>query len=322
MSQVKKAILVTGANGFVGRAVCMQAVSLGMEVRGVQRGGTVSTCPVQVVQIDELDGATQYAQALAGCDAIVHCAARVHVMTDRGIDSLAEYRRVNVEGTLNLANQAVAAHVRRFIFISSIKVNGESTPRGQPFSISDVPAPQDAYGKSKFEAEQALLVLAKQTGLEVVIIRPPLVYGPGVKANFASMVRWLQSGLPLPLGAINNQRSLVALGNLTDLIMTCLDHPAAKNRTFLVSDGQDVSTTELLRLMAHAMHRPARLLPVPQSMLLLTLRLIGLSGFAQRLCASLQVDIASTRQLLDWTPPLTLEQGLRQVVAGGREAEC
>jgi UDP-glucose 4-epimerase len=237
-------------------------------------------------------------------------------MSDTATDPLEEFRRVNVQGTLNLARQAAAVGVRRFVFVSSIKVNGESTQLGFPFTADDAPAPLDAYGVSKMEAEQGLRELAAQTGMEVVIIRPPLVYGPGVKANFAAMMRWLRRGVPLPLGAIHNQRSLVALDNLVDLIVTCLTHPAAANQTFLVSDGEDVSTTELLRRMGKAMGHPARLLPVPTGLLKLAATIVGRRDMAQRLCGSLQVDIEKTRRLLDWTPPLSLDQGLRKAAEG------
>ena len=218
-----------------------------------------------------------------------------------------------MQGTLNLARQAAAAGVRRFVFVSSIKVNGEVTQLGRPFTADDAPAPLDAYGVSKMEAEEGLRAIASQTGMEVVIVRPALVYGPGVKANFAAMMRWLRRGVPLPLGAIHNQRSLVALDNLVDLIVTCLTHPAAANQTFLVSDGEDVSTTELLRRMGQALSRPARLIPVPVSWLKLAAAMVVKPDVAQRLCASLQVDIEKTRRLLGWTPPLSLDEGLRRV---------
>ena len=274
--------------------------------------------PQRVTQhlIGDLTATTNWSAALEGAFAVLHCAARVHVMADASANPLDEFRRVNVQGTLALARQSAAAGVRRFVFISSIKVNGESTQAGQPFTADDMPAPLDAYGISKMEAEQGLRKLSSQTGMEVVMIRPPLVYGPGVKANFAAMMRGLQRGLPLPLGAIYNQRSLVALDNLVDLIVTCISHPAAANQTFLVSDGEDVSTTELLRRMGQALGKPARLLPVPASWLQLAATVVGKRGVAQRLCGSLQVDIEKTRQLLDWTPPLTLDQGLKKAAEG------
>jgi UDP-glucose 4-epimerase len=263
-----------------------------------------------------LEPSTDWTVALEGVSAAIHCAARVHVMQETTADPLTEFRRVNVQGTLNLARQAAAAGVRRFVFVRSIKVNGESTQPGAPFKADDAPAPLDAYGVSKMEAEQGLRELAGQTGIEVIIIRPPLVYGPGVKANFAAMMHWLKRGVPLPLGAIHNQRSLVALDNLVALLMTCLTHPAAANQTFMVSDGEDVSTTELLLRMGQAMGKPARLLPVPASWLKLAAALIGKPDVAQRLCGSLQVDISKTRELLGWVPPVSLDEGLRRAAKG------
>ena len=309
-------VLVTGANGFVGRALCAQAAARGVAMRGITRfpcelPGGVENCVVSAV-----DERTDWQAALAGVEAVVHLAARVHVMADTAENPLAEFRRINTQGTLNLARQAAAAGVRRFVFASSVKVNGEMTLSGHPFKADDAPAPLDAYGISKMEAEQGLRELAAKTGMEVVIIRPPLVYGPGVKANFAAMMRWLRRGVPLPLGAIDNQRSLVALDNLVDLIVTCISHPAAANQTFLVSDGEDVSTTQLLRRMGQALGRPARLLPVPAGLLTLGAALVGRRDMAQRLCGSLQVDIEKTRQLLGWRPPLTLDEGLKKAAQG------
>jgi nucleoside-diphosphate-sugar epimerase len=305
-------MLVTGANGFVGRALCAEAVACGMAVRGITRASGDLPISVESFAVGGIDCNTDWRAALAGCEVVVHLAARVHVMADTAADPLEEFRRVNVQGTLNLARQAATAGVRRFVFVSSIKVNGEATQLRQPFTADDAPAPLDAYGVSKMEAEQGLREIARQTGMEVVIIRPPLVYGPVVKANFAAMMRWLKRGVPLPLGAIYNQRSLVALDNLVDLILTCLTHPAAANQTFLVSDGEDVSTTELLRRMGQAMGKPARLLPVPASWLKVAAGLVGKGDVAQRLCGSLQVDISKTRELLGWVPPVSLDEGLRR----------
>lgn len=253
---------------------------------------------------------------MQGVDALVHCAARVHVMQDDAADPLDAYRLVNVEGTLNLARQAATAGVQRFVFVSSIKVNGEASLSGQPFTTDDVPTPLDPYGVSKLEAEQGLRELEAQTGMDVVIVRPTLVYGPGVKANFASMMLWVERGVPLPMGAIHNARSMVALDNLVDLLVTCLKHPAAAGQTFLVSDGEDVSTTELLRRTAQAMGKKALLLPVPAFLLELGAAMLGKRAVAQRLCGSLQVDIEKTRRLLGWKPPLTLNQGLKKAVEG------
>ena len=309
-------LLITGVTGFVGKAVCEQAARHGFAVKGALRiRGEMLSC-IEPFVVGEINVATDWGSALRDVNAVIHLAARVHVMHDTAADPLTAFRAVNVEGTLNLARQAAAAGVRRFVFVSSIKVNGESTRPGQPFTAGDVPAPLDAYGVSKMEAEQGLRELSAQTGMKVVIIRSPLVYGPGVKANFAAMMRWLNRGVPSPLGAIHNQRSLVALDNLVDLIVTCLTHPAAANQTFLVSDGEDVSTTELLRRMGRAMGCSARLIPVPASWLKLAATLVGKQDMAQRLCSSLQVDIAKTRDLLGWRPPLSLDQGLKKAAEG------
>ena len=309
-------VLVTGANGFVGDALCAEAYERGLSVRGATRSACKLPHGVENVAVAAMNTTTDWRHALTGCSAVIHLAARVHVMKESIADPLAEFRRVNVHGTLNLARQAATAGVRRFVFISSVKVNGEATLPGQVFTAADVPAPLDAYGVSKMEAEQGLRHIAEQTGMEVVIIRPPLVYGPGVKANFAAMVRWLRRGVPLPLGAIHNRRSLVALDNLVDLIVLCLTHPAAANQTFLVSDGEDVSTSDLLRRMGQAMGKPARLLPVPPSWLKVAAAIVGKQEMAQRLCGSLQVDISKTRELLGWSPSISLDEGLRRASKG------
>ncbi|MGV8934797.1 MAG: UDP-glucose 4-epimerase family protein [Gallionellaceae bacterium] len=320
MSGSSRKIAITGASGFVGRALCAEVVARGMEALGISRSSCDLPAGVDNLAVEDINSSSDWREALVGCDVVVHLAARVHVMRETTDDPMPEFRRINVQGTLNLAQQAHAVGVRSFVFISSIKVNGESTQPGSPFRADDVPAPLDSYGVSKMEAEQGLRELAVQTGMEVVIIRPPLVYGPGVKANFAAMMRWLQRGVPLPLGAIHNQRSLVALGNLVDLIVLCLTHPAAANQTFLVSDGEDVSTSELLHRMGQAMGRPARLIRVPARILKLAATMIGKQDVAQRLCGSLQVDIEKTRRLLGWTPPLTLDQGLKKAAAGQASA--
>lgn len=241
---------------------------------------------------------------------LIHAAARAHIMKDEVADPLAEYRRVNVEGTLNLACQAVAAGVKRFVFISSIGVNGNISTR--PFRVDDQPNPAEPYAQSKWEAEQGLMKLAAETSMEVVIIRPPLVYGPDAPGNFGSLVRWIEKGVPLPLGAIHNKRSLVGIDNLVDLIIHCLDHPAAANQVFLAGDGEDISTAELLRGVGRAMGKPARLIPVPAGLLQFGATLLGRKAMAQRLLGSLQVDISKTRELLDWKPPYTVEEGLRR----------
>lgn len=307
-------VLITGATGFVGQLLVRTIQEQGHDVvRAVRQAQPDS------VLIANVDGSTSWHEALQGCDSLVHLAARVHVMNDESTDPLREFRRVNVEGTARLARQAAAAGVRRFVFLSSVKVNGEATQEGRPFTADDIPAPKDPYGVSKHEAEQALRQIAADTGMEVVIIRPPLVYGPGVKANFESMMRWLVRGVPLPLAAVTqNRRSLVALDNLVDLIMTCLNHPAAANQTFLVSDGEDLSTAQLLKRMGAAMGQPARLFYMPPALLKLGATLFNKPGIYQRLCGSLQLDIAKTRHLLDWTPPVSVDEGLRRAAEGFR----
>jgi nucleoside-diphosphate-sugar epimerase len=308
-------VAITGANGFVGRALCAQAVARGTAVRGMSRSPCELLSEIDNFVVPVIDGNTDWQHGLTDCDAVIHLAARVHVMQEAAINPLSEFRRVNVQGTLNLARQAATAGVQRFVFVSSIGVNGAETFQ-QPFTTQDVAAPHSPYAVSKYEAELGLQALAAETGMEVVIIRPPLVYGPGAPGNFGSLMRWLKRGVPLPLGAIHNQRSLVALDNLVDLIVTCLTHPAAANQTFLVSDGEDVSTSELLRRMGQALGHPARLIPVPSGWLKLAATMVGKQDVAQRLCGSLQVDIEKTRRLLGWTPPFTLDQGLKKAAEG------
>ncbi len=263
-----------------------------------------------------VDGDTDWSVALSDVDVVVHLAARVHVMEDIADDPLVEFRKVNVDGTLNLARQAAAAGVKRLVFASSVKVHGEETAPGKAFVESDIPAPRDAYGQSKQEAELGLRQIASQSDMEVVIIRPPLVYGPGVKANFAALMRAVQRGWSLPLGAVRNQRSLVGLDNLVDFIMICATHPRAANQTFLVSDGNDLSTPDLVRGLAQAAGVPARLLPVPPRLLGAGAALVGKSASVQRLCGNLQIDISKARDLLDWKPPVSVAEGLRRAVAG------
>lgn len=312
-------ILVTGANGFLGGALISRLVGDRMcngVVAAIRRNSSPLPEGVRKFQIGDLFSTVDWHEGLRGVDALVHCAARVHVMNDSATDPWQAYREVNVDGTLNLARQAAQAGVRRFVFVSSIKVNGESTKLGRSFSAEDIPSPSDPYGVSKLAAEQGLRDIEAETGMAVVIVRSPLVYGPGVKANFAAMMRWVALGIPLPLGSIHNARSMVALGNLVDLLVTCLKHPAAAGQTFLVSDGEDVSTTELLRRTAQAMGKNALLLPVPAFLLELGAAMLGKRAEVQRLCGSLQVDIEKTRRLLGWSPPLTLDQGLKKAVEG------
>ena len=310
-------ILITGATGFVGKALVLRLLADDESRRlvvAVRRGG--QRWPEQVLPIvtGDLNPSTDWSIALEGVAVVVHSAARVHVMQETEIDPLTAFRAVNVECTLNLARQAAAAGVKRFVFISSVKVNGESTQPGRAFTEADAPNSEDAYGQSKHEAEKGLRQLSADTGMEVVIIRPPLVYGPGVKANFAALMRAVQRGWPLPLGAVHNQRSLVALSNLVDFIVTCVTHPQATNQTFLVSDGQDLSTNELVRGIAQASGVPVRLLPVPVWALQAGASLLGKGDAVQRLCGNLQIDISKARSLLDWVPPVSVEEGLRRAM--------
>lgn len=308
---VGRRVLVTGASGFVGRGL-LGILHHKYSVIAAVRSASAGISEVFTATVITIDGQTDWQAALQSVEVVIHTAARVHVMEDEALNPLAEFRKVNVLGTLNLARQAAEAGVRRFIFISSIKVNGEGTQLGKLYTAEDRPAPVDPYAISKREAEDALRQVAGETGMEVVIIRPPLVYGPGVKANFLSMMRWLNKGIPLPLGAIHNKRSLVVLDNLLDLIVTCIDHPGAANQTFLAGDGEDVSTTELLKRMAAALGKPARLLPVPVGLLQMIAVMLGKRAFCQRLCGSLQVDIGKARKLLGWVPPMSVDEALRK----------
>lgn len=304
-------VAVTGANGFVGRALCQHLQAQGLSVRAITRSAETAK---DAWAVGDLGPGTDWSQSLQGVDCVVHCAARVHVLQDIEPDPLRSYRRVNVEGSRSLAVAAAAAGVRRLVFLSSLKVHGERTEPGHPFTSGMPPAPEDAYGQSKLEAEQALHEVAGRTGLELVVVRPPLVYGPGVKANFLRLMNAVARGTPLPLGAVDNRRSLLGLDNLTDLLLQCVKHPAAAGHTFLASDGQDLSTPELVRALARAMGRPARLWPVPVAWLRLAGRLLGRGPQIDRLIGSLQVDIGHTRQVLGWMPRLTVEQGLRLAV--------
>lgn len=308
--------LITGANGFVGSSLMARLQAEGLRPLGTCRGTSLDR---SLVSAPSLQAGNDWSHLLRSVDTVIHAAARVHVMREASSDSLDAFRAVNVEGTLSLARQAAAAGVRRFVFISSVKVNGEETPRTTRFAAGDEPAPEDAYGISKAEAELGLKVVAAETGMEYVIVRPPLVYGPGVKGNFATLMRAVARGLPLPLGAVTgNRRSLVALDNLVDLIVTCIEPPAAANQVFLAGDGEDLSTTELLRRLAAAMGVPVRLLPVPEWALRAGARFAGQERVFQRLCGNLQVDISKAREVLGWVPPISVDEGLRRTVEGFR----
>jgi nucleoside-diphosphate-sugar epimerase len=312
-------VLVTGGSGFVGGALLARLLKDGLfepvaALRSPVMADSVTLRQLKKIVVGSIDETTLWTAALSQIDIVVHTAARVHQMADKFADPLTEFRRVNVDGTLNLARQAASADVRRFVYVSSIKVNGEDTFAGHPFTEEDAPAPKDPYSQSKNEAELGLRQLAAETGMEVVIIRPPLVYGPGVKANFSDLMRAVQRGWPLPLGAIRNQRSLVSLDNLVDLMVTCLDHSVAANQTFLVSDGQDLSTPELLLGLAGAQGMSARLWPLPVWALQAVAGAIGKGAAVQRLCGNLQVDISKARKLLGWKPPVSVDEGLRRAI--------
>ena len=301
-------IAVTGATGFIGRALCSH-LAIVDDYIVVPAVSHVSGLPHEIV-VGNNNATMDWRSVLARCEAVVHLGARVHRMDMTPRNPLALYRASNTDTTLNLARQATESGVKRFVFISTAKVNGEG--RESPYTEIDPATPEDAYAISKWEAEQGLHQIARETGLEVVVLRPPLVYGPGVTANFLNMMRWLYKGVPLPLGAIHNRRSLVGLDNLVDFIVICLDHPAATNQTFLVGDGEDISTTDLLRRMAEALKVPARLIPVPQNLLEASLKLIGKNALAHRLCGSLRLDISKAETVLDWHSPLSVHEGLQR----------
>lgn len=318
-------VLVTGPNGFVGRAVCKTLSGTEHSVRETVRTREQAQhlskeSPGGVMGVGDIGPETKWDEAVEGIDAVVHLAARVHIMNDASSNSVDEYHRVNAEGTRRLAQTAAAAGVRRLIYLSTIKVSGEVT-HTTPFTENDEPHPQDAYALSKFEAEEALRSIAQKTGLDVVILRPPLVYGPGVRANFLQLMKAIDSGVPLPLGGIRNIRGFIYLGNLVDALVTCIQHPAAANKTFLVSDAEDLSTPELIKRLASALGKPARLIPFPPSLLRFAGAITGRSAAVERLTGSLVVDSSKIRRELSWTPPFTVDEGLRQTAAWFRSHE-
>lgn len=314
--------LVTGANGFVGRPLCAELLGRGHAVRAAVRAAHVAMGQAEITAVGAVDGDTGWAGALQGVQVVIHLAARVHVMKDDAADPLAEFLRVNLQGTENLARQAAQAGVKRLVYVSSIKVHGEGAALGSPwgepdgiarqeFSESDRPNPLDPYGISKWQAEQALQRIAQDTGMEVVIVRPPLVYGPGVKGNFISLMKAVDRGMPLPLAGANNARSLVYVGNLVDALIACATHPAAAGQTYLVRDGEDVSTAQLVDKLAAALGRSSRSFYFPPGLLRAAAALLGRAEQTDRLFASLRVSDARLRRELAWVPPYTLEQGLR-----------
>lgn len=311
-------VLITGANGFIGGALT-QYLSRIYSVRALVRCIHLpSHASVEYVAGFNLSHDSNLGDIFSEIDTVVHCAARVHVMSETALDPLEEFRSVNVRGTINLATRAAQSGVRRFIYLSSVKVNGESTKIGKPFTPYDAPSPSDAYGISKYEAESALQSLAHKTGMEVVIIRPPLVYGHGVKANFAALIRLVKLGIPLPFGLANkNRRSFVALDNLISFISECISNPKAANQVFLISDGQDLSTFSLLKEIALASNKSILLLPIPITIMQWFLALVGKSSIAERLFGNLQVDSSKCHELLGWKPPVGVHQAFVQVISGG-----
>lgn len=308
-------VLVTGSTGFIGSELVSHMCSEGSyHIRVALRHSSNigSSNQVEVAYIPEISGTTDWSLALRECDLVIHLAARVHVMQDTADDPLFEFRRVNVEGTLNLARQAAFSGVRRFIFISSIKVNGEETSLGRAYTADDLPTPEDPYAVSKFEAEQGLFALSVATGMEVVVIRPAMVYGIGVKGNFKLISDYLKKGYPFPLGFGNNKRSFVSVYNLVDLIITCMEHPSAANQIFLVSDGEDLSTMELIRKISAAINKHALIIPFPSFIIKSLAKAIGMHAMVRRIYGSLQVDISKTCDTLDWKPVLTTDEGLRK----------
>ena len=311
-------ILVTGSTGFIGTSLIEELIKRRFSVSAAARNASANKfdASINFINIGHLTSSLDWQHAFQGVNAIVHLAARAHVLNDKSRDPLADYRYINVDCSLNLARQAARAGVKRFIYMSSIKVNGEFTILGKPFTAQDTPMPRDFYGISKYEAELGLRMIAEEFGMEVVIIRPPLVYGPGVRANFLSMMNWLRRGIPLPLGGVTkNRRSFVFIGNLVDMIVTCINHPAAANQTFLISDDEDISTAGLLDRMALALGQSSRLITVPPALITLGAKLAGKADIAQRLCGSLQVDIKKTKDFLGWSPPVSVNEGLRQTAA-------
>ena len=304
-------VLVTGATGFIGSSLISSlSTANGVTVRAAVRNAPPNVLrEIEIALISDIDANTNWRAALNDIQVVVHTAARVHILDELEADQLKEYRRVNVAGTLQLARQSVEAGVGRFIFISSIKVNGERTLPDRPYSEDQLAVPQDPYAVSKLEAEQGLQKLAEETGLDVVIIRPPLVYGPGVKANFYSLMKWVNAGIPLPLGAIRNKRSFVSIDNLISLITTCIDHPKARNKIFLVSDGEDLSTTDLLERLGKALGKKTCLLPVPPVLLMVIATLFGKRETVRRLCDSLEINISNSKALLGWEPQSSVDEG-------------
>jgi nucleoside-diphosphate-sugar epimerase len=304
-------VLLTGATGFVGRNLCLLLAGSPCVVRAALRRPRMEPAGVaESAVVGDITSQTDWSTALKGVDTVIHAAARVHCVNDAAEEP---YFEVNARGTLGLARAAVRAGVTRFIYLSSVKVNGEGEP-ARPYTTSDEPHPGDAYARSKWLAERYLHDVVEATGMQGVVVRAPLVYGPGVKGNFLQLLHWVQRGRPVPLGGIDNARSLVSVWNLCDLLRLTMEHPRAAGGTWMVSDGEDLSTPELVRRIAHAMGRRATLLPVPARLLRAAGALLGKGAEMRRLCGSLTVDIAPTRERLGWSPPLSIDEALERTV--------
>jgi len=317
----KRSILVTGASGFIGRALCAELVNAGHKVVGAVRSEPSERITgVNYITVGDINSETQWTSYLDDVDVIIHLAARVHQLNENTNDLIKKYRKVNVEGTLHLANSALNANVRRFIFLSSIKANGEKTVKGMHFSAQSTPEPCDPYGISKYEAEVSLKALTSDTNLDIVILRPPLVYGPKVGGNFIRLLGIISKGMPLPFGAVNNKRSMIFLYNLTDVIRVCIDHPKAAGKVLLVSDKEDLSTAELITKIASIMKKNILLLSIPIVFMHKLATLLGKKQEIERLCESLSLDIDETTQLLDWVPPISMDEGLTQTIAWYHDA--
>jgi nucleoside-diphosphate-sugar epimerase len=313
-------VLVTGANGFVGRALCRRLAEAGHRVRAATRDGTAPEGAAEAIAVGEITPVTDWREALDGADRVVHLAARVHRMRESGPSPMTDYRIANTFASVRLGLEAVKAGTQRLVFVSTAKVHGEASPPGRPFTEADPPAPDGPYAISKAEAEAELAALGRERGLEVAIVRPPLVYGPGVRGNVLALMRLVDRGLPLPLGAVGNRRSLVGVRNLADLLARCIEAPEAAGQTVLASDGPPMSTPELIRRIAAALGRPARLVPLPPALLSTAAALAGQRAAAARLVGSFEVDSGRARDLLGWAPPVPVEEELAATAAWFRKA--
>jgi UDP-glucose 4-epimerase len=305
-------VLITGANGFVGKVLCQTLIKTAHQLTTLSRSTATSNTKNHLV-LTSFDCNTDFSQALKEIDIVIHLAGRAHVLNDKSANPYQAYAEINIEATKNLALQAANSGVKRFVFISSAKVNGEAT-NTVPFNELNTPSPEDDYGKTKYEAEKELRLIAANSHMEVVIIRPPLIYGKGVKANFKNLIKLCQSRLPLPFGAIHNKRSMVYVENLVDFMITCISHPKAANETFLISDDKDVSTTELIQTIRLSQGIPALLIPIPRQWIVCLLNLLGKKSLATRLCGNLQVDISKAKTLLNWKPPYTFKQAIQKTL--------